>query len=93
MTQHDDLDHEAPDLVALLTGEVSRSEALAVTDHLESCPSCTPRADQLARSSCCLAVLESCEPGTGRTAGVVSGSLEQRCAANVRAGCRRPRRR
>ena len=41
MTEHDDLDHEVPDLVGLLTGEVSRSEALAMTDHLESCRYCT----------------------------------------------------
>ena len=41
MTEHDDLDHEVPDLVGLLTGEVSRTEALALTDHLEACRSCT----------------------------------------------------
>jgi anti-sigma-K factor RskA len=41
MTEHDDLDHEVPDLVGLLTGEVPRREALAVTQHLEGCRSCT----------------------------------------------------
>ena len=41
MTEHDHLDHEVPDLVGLLTGEISRSEALAVTHHLEACASCT----------------------------------------------------
>jgi Anti-sigma-K factor rskA len=41
MTEHDDLDHKVPDLVGLLTGEISRGEALAVTHHLDVCRSCT----------------------------------------------------
>jgi len=41
MTDHHDPDHDRPDLLGLLTGELDRDETVAAARHLETCQDCT----------------------------------------------------
>ena len=40
MTEHDDMEHETPDLVGLLAGELSRDETVVAAQHLHECAKC-----------------------------------------------------
>ena len=40
MTDHGSVEHESPDLVGLLTGELPRDQTLAAARHLEGCAKC-----------------------------------------------------
>jgi len=40
MTDHGSVEHEGPDLVGLLTGELPRDQTLAAARHLEGCAKC-----------------------------------------------------
>jgi len=41
VNEQDGFDHEPPDLVGLLAGELSRQDTVAAAHHLEGCPACT----------------------------------------------------
>ena len=53
MTDHHDLD-DAPDLVGLLTGDLSRDDALTAAAHLETCSTCTTELIDLAVANAAL---------------------------------------
>jgi hypothetical protein len=40
MSSYDDNDHDTPDLIGLLAGELGRGDSLAAAHHLETCDSC-----------------------------------------------------